>query len=244
MKKRFIEDKILDEVGSRILERTRLKESEIEKIVSNSKLFDSIKAEIGKEKNRREKFKISGKTPVFTNLNWKKTVLAFGVLLIFSVIFLGMIFSGKNDSSQNALVESAVSPENKREILPVKNLPAPKSDEKEIPNSYSVVKSEKRERKQFLKAASSKQAHKESARKRKQQMEIAKNQEEFYPLTFAGDLYFGEDTKSIVRAEVKSEDLIRMGLNLPIENRNEVFKTEMIVSSDGMPLAVRFIENF
>ena len=64
---------------------------------------------------------------------------------------------------------------------------------------------------------------------------------EFYALTNAGNLEDAAELK-IIRTELSRASLFALGVNLPIENETEKFKTDLLVGSDGVARAIRFVK--
>jgi hypothetical protein len=84
-----------------------------------------------------------------------------------------------------------------------------------------------------------KPARKANAVKRQTESEVLGD---FYALTYAGNLgETGEDWQ-IIRTEISRSSLFALGVNLSIENESEKLKTDLLVGSDGIPRAIRFVK--
>lgn len=245
MKKRVIEDKSLKKVGAQIMEAACLTDQEIEEIISKPSFFDSIATEIEREKMRREEVKISGGHSILLNLTLQKEALAFGGLLLFSIAFLGLFFLGKHFSSKTLPYENVISQAREQTTQPFENKLPVEMDTAQPPKAFDKkIKRERPVQKASLKESKSRQLSGELLQKKRWQSPVTKVQEEFYPLAFAAELNNADDGRHIVKAELSSKELNRMGLYLPLQNQDEVFKTELIISSDNVPLAVRFLKSF
>lgn len=64
----------------------------------------------------------------------------------------------------------------------------------------------------------------------------------FQPLIFAGN-FNEQDSREIVRVELSRDGLAALGVNLPAANEDEKFKTDLLIGSDGLPQAFRFVKN-
>lgn len=242
MRKRISSSEKLDKIGIKLIETASLREAELDKIISKPLLFDSIAAEIKKEKNRRQRKSSFVKLFDASRLNWQKIGLSSGIIGILAISFTGLFIYYQKDSAMILISENENSFKNVEFLDPSEN-------QKNQPASF-----EKTSQSQILKVAtnnrriSAKKEHKQSANSkqkitppRKQIKAI--DEEVFYPLMFAGNFNDG-DSRHIIRVELTRDALAGLGINFPLEDENERIETDLLVGSDGQPQAYRFANNF
>jgi hypothetical protein len=98
-------------------------------------------------------------------------------------------------------------------------------------------------RKHFAQTVSKKPAARSRGIVRKPQLERGKatpsrkEEDKFYPLTYAGN-FEGEELH-VYRVELSVASLFALGVSLPVEDRNAKIKTDLLVGADGVPRAIR-----
>jgi hypothetical protein len=64
----------------------------------------------------------------------------------------------------------------------------------------------------------------------------------FFPISYAGEPEEASYGGRIIRVDLKRSSLFAMGVNLPLENDDEVVKADLLVGSDGVARAIRVIK--
>ncbi len=242
MSKQDLQNKRLDQIGRKLLESSRVREEEIERIVAAPQLFDSVKASIEINRAGRSSKGFFGFRAGFPARSWQRAAGAFAVLAILVIGLVGAIVFIKPDSSPQ-MAEQASVPEIQTPITPV-DIPQPvieglPKNEKE--KSF-VVKKRIHARRTVLKiekAALPKPARKVNVVKQQTKSEVLGD---FYALTYAGNLGDTGEDWQIIRTEISRSSLFALGVNLSIENESEKLKTDLLVGSDGIPRAIRFVK--
>jgi hypothetical protein len=242
MSKQNLQNKRLDQIGRKLLEAASARAAEIERIVAAPQLFDSVKASIKISQAGRSSKRFFGFRAGFPAWSWQRAVISFAVLAVFAIGLVGVIVFIKYDSSPQ-LAEQSIVPEIQTPITPV-DIPQPVNEDlpkKQKAKSF-VVKNRIHARRTVLKtetAALPKPARKANVVKRQTESEVLG---EFYALTYTGNLGDTGEDWQIIRTEISRSSLFALGVNLSIENESEKLKTDLLVGSDGVPRAIRFVK--
>jgi hypothetical protein len=243
MNKRNSQNERLDRIGRNLLEATKIRNDEIEKIVAAPQLFDSVKARIKAGQYKPVKKSFFGDWRNLSFWNWQRisTVSAALFFLVLSAVGIVML------SKLNQQVEMVFVPEIESNFESFKFQDNPQSDV-DLPNiSQTKIRPEKSQiiAKQFVR-----KIEKPETKKSSQRINVAKNPKtskpepdgEFYALAYAGHPVEKGEVLQIVRAELSPSSLFALGVNLPIENAPDKIKTDLLVGSDGVARAIRFVE--
>lgn len=239
MRKQDLQNEKLDEIGRKLLESGALQSDEIERIAAAPHLFDSIKAKIKTEELRRKP-----KRFVVNFWNWQTATGAFAILFILAIGASLFIFKTKG-SGQTAKQDDA--PEIPKQIEQDEN-PAPQmvQDFPEFPTLKNPsVKNRIIAQKTNFKTETPKLKN-QAARKSNpsKQVQSQKNEAEgaFYSLALAGQWEADGEDLQIVRTELSRSQLFALGVNVPVENETAKIKTDLLVGTNGVPRAIRFVE--
>ncbi len=239
MRKQDLQNKRLDEIGRRLLESAALQSDEIERIANAPHLFDSVKAKIKTEELRRKP-----KRFVVNFWSWQTATSAFSILFILAIGASLFIFKTK-DSGQT--VKQTNAPEIQRQIGQKENpspqvaqdfpgFPAQKNPS--VKNRIIAQKTDfKTETPKLKNQAPRKTSPAEHAQSRKNEAEGA-----FYSLALAGNWEADGEDLQIVRTELSRSQLFALGVNVPVENETAKIKTDLLVGTNGVPRAIRFVE--
>lgn len=224
MKQRDLQNELIDQIGRNLLEASKLQDSEIEKIIAEPNLFESVRARIeaGKTIGRaqsafRDWIEIS-------ILNWKR-VTVVGALAAFLIGAFILVFFTRQEETPVAAIDTPA------QVEQTEN-PSPIPDPNEFINS-SEVKTPV-----IPQHAVSKGKTKQIRAKRLPRME-REEVSDFYALTYADD---ADDGGQIVRVELPRSSLFAMGIDVPVENDTSKVKTDLLIGSDGVMKAVRFVK--
>lgn len=239
MIKRNLEKQELDEIGRKLLEATRISDEEIEQIVAAPRLFQAVQTRINIE---RRASKSDSRNWRNSNLwNWQSISVAAAILILFAIGAVGFILIGRTlqIDEQAAIVAPLQTESESVEIAPIFEDFSETVETKKIKiKSQPMTK-----RKAFKKESLRKQnpQHKTPPVKKRPLPENALSSE-FYALNYMGNPNdTGEDFR-LVRTELSPSALFALGVNVPIENAKEKIKTDLLVGSDGVARAIRFVE--
>lgn len=237
MRNRNLQKEKLDRIGSDLLRAARITNEEIEQIVAAPELFDAVKLRIKTEGRRPENHPGSRTNPIFWNR--QRISAAFAALALFVCGAVSFVFIGQSWQTDE---QAAVVPPIRFEAETI----APISED--FPETAENEKTEMRP--QLI--AEKKTLHKETAGKPKRERKTRfvkkparseiKSPKEFYALNYLGEPNETEEIWRIVRADLSPSALFAFGVNVPIENTKEKIKTDLLVGSDGVARAIRFVE--
>lgn len=271
MKRQNLKNKEIDQIGSNLLKVTKTSNEEIEKVVANPQLFNSIKTRIKADEQLHLETKHG-----FVNWNWLKlsfinqqaAISAVAILVVF-VIFSALIVVRNQESMQTA---------EKQEIVKTKIQPKITKTESSLQDSETesekdfASKSEKPDRNeqiiskkegdksskhtrttnsakpQYASAKSSNKPKRVQKQKivQKESPQVAKKEPQkiFYSLPFAENDEIGNENLQIVSTELSRSELFALGVNLQFENETSTVETELLVGDDGVARAIRVVEKY
>ena len=239
MSKHNLQNEQLDQIGRELLKAARVSNEEIEKIVHAPQLFNSVKARIKAENQSHHKSKrfSGGWASVFV-WNRQSTAGAFTILIVLATCAAVIVFKNQNAPQS---VERTIKPEIRPQIAQVENQLTPAEiKESKIPAIKKRVVVEKtafKAEKPKLQNPIRKLIPRKSVRKPEKESE-----EIFYSLQFARNWQTEGEDLQIVRAEITRAELFALGINIPVENETAKIKTDLLVGTDGVARAIRFVE--
>lgn len=218
MKDRNTQNKRLDEIGKSMLMASKLPEDEIENIVASPRLFSSVLARIVEEK-----------APVEVprgirawHWNWRLSVTAYGLL---AVLLSAMIVVGIYEKRQTPVVK-----------VPVHDQPD------KVSSPYSTDRPiEVKDPDGGSGSLAQHAVFKTHPRSPEHQRPRIEEVSEFYPLT--GNIDTSEENGQLVRVNLPRAALASMGIDdVPFETGSSKIKADLLVGSDGVMRAVRFVK--
>jgi len=225
MNKRDIKNGELDAIGKKLLKSARLSGDEIDSIVGKPALFDAVRVRIADIEEVSVR-----KTTLF---NWKLTgaIGSTAALLLVSLYF--GLFSN---------TETAVGPS-------LNQVPPPVFTVMDDPSrqNFSEVAAARPERPEappVSRPAAVKADYREEVRPARSMRQPApvKDERPFHALGFAGNIEDAVRGGHIVRVDMPRSALFALGVDLPLENDAAFVKTDVLVGSNGVPRAIRFVE--
>ena len=215
---RKLDNRKLNEIGKRLVKADTLSTQELDRIVANPTLFDSVRMRIALE-NEAPKVRRSLIRP---------RVAAFASLILIG----GLAF---------AFVELRSQPG----VVAVRTVPAPlkTADVKQFRQSDTMVEADlppvdTRIRPERI-------SNKPNVRSiRTRQLPVAQQaryEGDFYALSYAGDPSETERGGRIVRVDISRSTLFAMGVDIPLENEAETVKADLLVGNDGVTRAIRVV---
>jgi hypothetical protein len=225
MQRRDLNKNELDAIGQKLVESTRLGSVDVDLIVADPHLFDTLRARIAANTGQ------GSPTAVRSFTATRRFTAAAAVMAMVLVIYVATLGLLNKENSVSAVVVEQVP-----EAVPVTARPddhPPKPMFRKLPSgrafqSRSQVKAEKPLYKKPVQKADTEPS--------------ALPEGEFYALSFAGDLEETAAGGRIIRVDMPRSSLFAMGINIPLENGREMVKTDLLIGSDGMTRAVRIVE--
>ena len=222
MRKRELENKKLDEIGKVLVRNGSLRPSEVEKIVVNPVLFDSVKARIASSEEAAR-----SRNGLLLFVRRHTAVFASAVVTVAAVAFTVSIF--RQEAPQlTARVPSTpqISQEFRRSDKPDGIATSvPPAVEQIRPVRTSVGPSSTRVN-----------------RPKRQTFDNDHNEGEFYAISYAGDPNETDRGARIIRVDMPRSALFAMGVDIPLENEAELIKTDLLVGTDGVTRAIRVVK--
>ncbi len=215
---RKLEKKKVDEIGRVVVKAATLPNREIERIVGNEMLFESIRKRIALETSDRKAH------------SWMrpgvKALAACAVLIAIVSAFYVL-----RPSPVEVVVDRVVAPP---EVSPAQRFAEPDKivDTADLPEPVLIDRAER---------VSTRTTTKVSRPKMPSTTRQGANTSEFYALSYAGDPNETERGGRIVRVDLPRTVLFAMGVDIPLENEVETVKAELLVGSDGVTRAIRVI---
>jgi len=245
MNKRNLQNEELDRIGRKLLDAAKVRSDEIEQIVGSPLLFNAVKARI--ETERRERNLKSGFFDGLENSqiwSWQRASAMVLILFIVGVISL-VVFSKFKPQHQT---EQAAALEIKSKVKPIEIQPSPTTQIPAYSPAIVKIKNPAAESPKIAKQVfvnKTLKPRKSNVQTLNQQQRLQLKQKEstgeFYALAFAGNPGENGEELQIVRAELSRSSLFALGVNLPIENESEKIKTDLLVGTDGVARAMRFV---
>ena len=212
----------LDRIGQGVLEASRMPDGEIEEIVAAPHLFRSVQASIERERTAE----ISTNNGLRRRWSWQlkaaaSTALAAGLGVTVGVV----VYTGKTSTM---LTSSVI--HDQRDTA--EYAPKPLVENQTI----GAEESGRIDRPVTQRAALA-----ESRAPQKHRTETIEEVSEFYPITYT-DNQDSNDGGQLVRVELPRASIAAMGIDPPVENESPKVKTDLLIGSDGVMKAVRFVK--
>ena len=215
---RKLDNKKLNEIGKRLVKANTLSTHDVDSIVANPALFDSVRMRIALE-NAGPKIQRSLISP---------RIAAFASLVLIGGLAFAFVALRSEQPG----------------VVAVRPVPAPlkTTDVKQFRQSDTMVETElppvdTRIRPERI----SNKPNVRPARSRQPVAQQARYEGDFYALSYAGDPSETERGGRIVRVDIPRSTLFAMGVNIPLENEAETVKADLLVGNDGVTRAIRVV---
>jgi hypothetical protein len=239
MSKTDLQNKNLDRIERRLLETAKVSSEEFDRIVAAPRLFQAIKAGIEKEKQTRrapQRFFAGWINISFLN---RQTIAGAMAILLVSAVCAAVVIFRKQESPQ--LVTQAIEKETKALIAPgERREQLAEIEATEISADKKRVRTERlvhKVKKQKAPRRETKPNQPKAPRSFEKQ-----SPQVFYSLARGANWEAENEELQVVRAELSRSDLFSLGVNLPDEEGVAKIKTDLLVGSNGVPRAIRFVE--
>ena len=212
--------KKFDEIGRVLVKSGALPAREIEKIVANPALFDSVRARIALESSvqpSRRSYLRPG-------------IAAFAsVTLVAAVAFAVVALRSTDDVVvHNPTVAAPQRPAEVTRVDKPDSIPAA-----DIPPTAEPIRAAER---------ISAPATVRTVRRNPPSVKQASYQADFYAVSYAGDPHETERGGRIVRVDIPRSTLFAMGVDIPLENERETVKADLLIGNDGVTRGIRVVE--
>ena len=230
MNKRNLKNSELDSIGKKLIERGSLPTTEIDKIVSNDSLFSLVSFRIAATGKMPES---KGLTVLPASLFIRRNAVAFGgiaVMLTAAIAAVSLLKSNKVLVATEAVsvpVEKSAGarPDNLPPQVVGRNPSPDRAPDRDLRFKKAVVKQVSN-----------------SGYRRPQRIGDKEPDPDFYAISYAGDPAETSSGGRIIRVDLKRSSLFAMGVNLSLENDDEVVKADLLIGSDGVTRAIRVIK--
>ena len=211
--------KKFDEIGKVLVKSGALPAREIEKIVANPALFDSVRVRIALESSvqpSRRSYLRPG-------------IAAFAsVTLVAAVAFAVVALRSTDDVVHTPPVAA---PQKAAEVT---RFDKPDSiSAADIPPTAEPIRAAERV---------SAPATVRTVRRNPPSVKQAIYQADFYAVSYAGDPHETERGGRIVRVDIPRSTLFAMGVDIPLENERETVKADLLIGNDGVTRGIRVVE--
>lgn len=218
-------NKELDELGRRLLIASSPVDAEIDRIVSDPRMYDGVLAKIAAEL-------APVRRPQAIRFAWKPVAASAMVLALLSIPLLAYLkFSNKAEpiarethSSPQRRIEEPLPPQ------PLPDEPQPYSEPKDSPARAAVP----------IKAAVP--IDRIPRPRRERPARVPQAEVAFQPIGLAERAEDAAIDGRVVRVDVPRATLFAMGVDLPLENGTRSVKADLLLGPDGSPRAIRLVE--
>jgi len=222
---RKLENKKLDEIGKLLVKAGTMPSREIDEIVGNRDLFESVKKRIAAGTEipgaRRSRLLIPG-------------LATFASVALIAVVGLAFLRSGPVTPAETVKSVPTVSKapgEYAKHNKPdgAGKLAEPVQDNVVEPAAIKPIKA----------------SHRQASRTHRPKQPVAQQArfvDDFYAVSYAGDPHETERGGRIVRVDIPRSTLFAMGINVPLENESATVKADLLIGSDGVTRAIRVVE--
>jgi hypothetical protein len=214
---RKLENRKLDEVGKALVKAGAASTRDLEKLVTNPALFESVRARIALEDT----------APAPRRYFFRPGVATFAAVALIAAVAVSL---GVFRSEPNQVV--------------VDRLPAaPRKPEVKQPREADIVDTPARQTREPIRAERilNRQSIR-TASPRQPAVQQARYSSEFYAVSYAGDPHETERGGRIVRVDIPRSTLFAMGVDIPLENERETVKADLLIGSDGVTRGIRVVE--
>src|SRR5687767_14445532 len=214
---RKLDNKKLNEIGKRLVKAGTMSTRELESIVANPALFDSV----------RTRITLENAGPIVRRSLFSPWIAAFASLVF--VAGLAFTFVALTRESDLIAVRTVSAPAKSADIKQFDR--SDTAAETELPLAEKPVRVEKISNKRNVRSARPKQPVAQQVR----------YEGDFYALSYAGDPNETERGGRIVRVDIPRSTLFAMGVDIPLENETDTVKADLLVGSDGVTRAIRVV---
>jgi hypothetical protein len=229
MMKRRLNNNELESIGKAIFKSEPLPVAEIDRIVSNAELFSLV------QKRIRTAPAVPAQVPGLV-LPARKYILAWsGMALTFAAAAALAVFnfSGQPTKAPVQVVVNQVPDAVPEKVAGLEVPPQPNTGKLSASPATKADKDEPRYEQAIVRT---------SGPRRRPVTDIVATENNFYPVSYAGDPLETAGGGQVIRVEMKRSSLFALGVDLPLENDDTVVKADLIIGRDGVTRAVRLVD--
>jgi hypothetical protein len=222
---RKLEKKKLDEIGKLLVKADAPSPRDIESIIANPALFDSVRARV----------KLAAPEPARPrSVFGRKAVASFASVLLVAVVSFAVVFLDTKpvDVADVPMPQA----QGNREVTKKSG----QSDTVASPNSSQTqppVRGDRVPARPDLVDMKIPRPRQSAAQQIRYQGEG-----DFYALSYAGDPNETQRGGRIIRVDVPRSTLFAMGVDVPLENESETVKADLLIGNDGVTRAIRVVK--
>lgn len=217
---RKLDNQQLDEIGKALVKGDALRTRDVERIVANPALFDSVRMRIELDDASADRPRSVFRRPAITALAG-----------IGAIVFLALAFVTLTDVPADVAQEAAVPLTRQTEIRQFNKGDSVVTAEPDAAGGEEIE----------IRRISTRPTSVKPRRMRHTVSEEPRPEPEFYALSYAGDPHETERGGRIVRVDISRSTLFAMGVNIPLENDAETVKADLLVGNDGVTRAIRVV---
>lgn len=219
MKRAKLTNRDLDSLGRLVVRSGAAGEREIEKIISDPRLYERVLSKV-----------VSGveSSEVPARSVWKPILVSAAVLFVMAVSTVGYVRWSNNAvaSAPRALPVIYTVDEEKEPFKVGQPFPEKESDEPR-PVRAILTKTEKPA---------------EIKSRPQQRKPVQSREADFHAIGFTANAEDAVLDGRVVRVEMPRSALFALGVDLPLENGTKAVKADLLVGSDGTPRGIRLVE--
>ena len=225
---RKVEKRTLDEIAKVLVKADAPSPRDVESIVANPALFDSVRARV----------KLAASEPVARPfLLGRVAVASFAsILVVGAIAFAFVVFDTKSVD-----VAAVPVPEAQKNREPAKKFTQP--DQVAAADFSKTQPAVRGDRISTKSDTPDVPDVKINRRKPSAAQQIRYEGEgDFYALSYAGDPNETERGGRIVRVDIPRSTLFAMGVDVPLENESETVKADLLIGNDGVTRGIRVVK--
>ena len=221
MNKRELDNKTLDAIGKKLVYSGRLPASDIDKVVSNPRLFSLINQRIASPANRRPS--------LFLFIRQQRVAFAGAAILLIVVLGVASLLRpARTLDTTRELRVPAARPE--RQAPPV--FPPKETETGKLSAGGAPIDNDIRVERAIARPPVRKY-------RPQPQPEI---EGEFLPVAYTSETLDTSGGGHIIRVDLKRSSLFALGVNLPLENNDdEMVQADLLIGKDGVTRGVRVV---
>lgn len=209
----------LDEIGKALVRTDAVLSRDLESVVADPALFDSVRARIASEPPLapRRRAYLPARIAAFATLT---VIAAFAFVVVIS----------KKQPSEIAVRPLPAAPISANNVARFTEPDRIVNNER--PSVVHPVRSERTVGRPVVR----------SIRPQRPEAQQAQPETSFYAVSYTGDPHETERGGRIVRVDIPRSTLFAMGVDIPLENEAEVVKADLLIGPDGVTRGIRVVK--
>jgi hypothetical protein len=214
-----LQNKKFDEIGMAVVKSGALPAREIDRIIADPALFDSVQRRIALESS----------VPASRKSYPRPFIAAFASVTLVAAVAFALVALRSTD---DVVVQTppVAAPQKAAEVSRFD-----KPDSIATENIRPIAEPSRPQR-------VSAPATVRPVRRDQPSVQQASYQADFYAVSYAGDPHETERGGRIVRVDIPRSTLFAMGVDIPLENERETVKADLLIGNDGVTRGIRVVE--